>query len=91
MANGLLHAASSPFARRRGRLRLHRAIRFGRGTAGSARPPVIDMHVHSTNVKPAQELERTKARRYSFHVSCQPCDGLGDWADALDRRTTCRR
>jgi hypothetical protein len=60
---------------------------FGTTVVGQApaRPPVIDMHVHSTNITPQQTLERMKQLniRYLF-VSTLRSD-LARWASVLDR------
>lgn len=57
-------------------------------TGGQAptRPPVIDMHVHSTSTSPQQALDRMKALniRYLF-VSSLTAD-LPKWASAMDAR-----
>lgn len=53
-------------------------------TGQSPRPPVIDVHVHSTNTSPQEELERMKAMniRYVF-VSSLAAD-MPAWATAFE-------
>ena len=50
----------------------------------AARPPVIDMHVHSTNVTPAQELATMRAANIRFIWLASLATDLGAWAAALD-------
>jgi hypothetical protein len=48
------------------------------------RPPVIDVHVHSTNTSPEQELARMKALNIRFLVLSSLTRDLPQWAGALD-------
>ena len=49
-----------------------------------ARPPVIDVHVHSTNTSPQQALERMKSLNIRFLVVSSLTSDLPQWASALD-------
>jgi hypothetical protein len=49
-----------------------------------ARPPVIDVHVHSTNTSPQQALERMKSLNIRFLVISSLTSDLPRWASALD-------
>jgi hypothetical protein len=46
-------------------------------------PPVIDVHVHSTNTSPAQALERMKAHNVRFMVVSSLAADLPAWRAAL--------
>ena len=48
------------------------------------RPPVIDVHVHSTNTSPQQALERMKSLNIRFLVVSSLTSDLPQWASALD-------
>ena len=50
----------------------------------TARPPVIDMHVHSTNVSPEQQLETMRAANVRFIWLSSLATDLGAWADTLE-------
>ena len=54
-----------------------------RGQAPS-RPPVIDVHVHSTNTSPQQALDRIKSLNIRFLVVSSLTGDLSKWAGALD-------
>jgi hypothetical protein len=47
--------------------------------------PVIDMHVHSTNTTPEQEVERMKQLNIRYIVLSALTADLGPWASALRR------
>jgi len=49
-----------------------------------ARPPVIDVHVHSTNTSPQQAMERMKLLNIRFLVVSTLTSDLPQWAGALD-------
>ena len=49
-----------------------------------ARPPVVDVHVHSTNTSPQQALERMKSLNIRFLVVSSLTSDLPQWASALD-------
>ena len=49
-----------------------------------ARPPVIDVHVHSTNTSPQQALDRMKSLNIRFLVVSSLTSDLRPWASALD-------
>ena len=49
-----------------------------------ARPPVIDVHVHSTNTSPQQALERLKSLNIRFLVVSSLTDDLPQWASTVD-------
>jgi hypothetical protein len=49
-----------------------------------ARPPVIDVHVHSTNTSPQQALARMKSLNIRFLVVSSLTSDLPQWASALD-------
>jgi len=49
-----------------------------------ARPPVVDVHVHSTNTSPQQALERMKFLNIRFLVVSSLTSDLPQWASALD-------
>ncbi len=49
-----------------------------------ARPPVIDVHVHSTNTSPQQALDRMKSLNIRFLVVSSLTSDLPQWASALD-------
>jgi Amidohydrolase len=49
-----------------------------------ARPPVIDVHVHSTNTSPQQALERMKSLNIRFLVVSSLTSDMPQWAGALD-------
>ena len=49
-----------------------------------AQPPVIDVHVHSTNTSPQQALERMKFLNIRFLVVSSLTSDLPQWASALD-------
>lgn len=51
--------------------------------AQSDRPPVIDVHVHSTNTTPVQELERMRALNIRYIVVSGLGSDLPDWREAL--------
>jgi len=57
----------------------------GAGQGPQTRPPVIDMHVHSTNTTPQQTLERMKQLniRYLFVSTLLP--DLPHWVSVLNR------
>src|ERR1051326_6973262 len=46
-------------------------------------PPVIDVHVHSTNTTPQQELERMKQLNIRYLVVSTLVGDLPTWASAL--------
>ena len=46
----------------------------------AARPPVIDMHVHSTSTTPREELERMKALNIRFIFLASLAADLPEWA-----------
>ena len=48
-----------------------------------ARPPVIDVHVHSTNTSPQQALDRMKSLNIRFLVVSSLTSDLPQWAGAL--------
>lgn len=50
---------------------------------GAPLPPVIDVHVHSTNTSPAQALERMKALNLRFLVVSSLAADLPAWSVAL--------
>jgi len=49
-----------------------------------ARPPVVDVHVHSTNTSPQQALDRMKSLNIRFLVVSSLTSDLPQWANALD-------
>ena len=49
-----------------------------------ARPPVIDVHVHSTNTSPQQAMERMKLLNIRFLVVSTLTSDLPQWAGTLD-------
>ena len=49
-----------------------------------SRPPVIDMHVHSTNTSPQQAIERMKSLNIRFLVVSSLTSDLPQWASGLD-------
>jgi hypothetical protein len=49
-----------------------------------ARPPVIDVHVHSTNTSPQQALERMKSLNIRFFVVSSLTGDLPKWSAGLD-------
>jgi hypothetical protein len=49
-----------------------------------APPPVIDVHVHSTNTTPQQALERMKSLNIRFLVVSSLTSDLPQWAGAFD-------
>ena len=53
---------------------------LGSTAAGQAppRPPIIDVHVHSTNTSPQQALERMKSLNIRFLVVSSLTSDLGD-------------
>jgi hypothetical protein len=59
---------------------------LGSTVAGQApaRPPVIDVHVHSTNTSPQQALDRMKSLNIRFLVVSSLTSDLAQWASALD-------
>ena len=59
---------------------------LGSAVAGQApaRPPVIDVHVHSTNTSPQQAIERMKLLNIRFLVVSTLVSDLPQWAGALD-------
>jgi uncharacterized protein len=59
---------------------------FGATVTGQApaRPPVIDVHVHSTNTSPQQALDRMKSLNIRFVVVSSLTGDLPQWASALD-------
>jgi len=59
---------------------------LGSTAAGQApaRPPIIDVHVHSTNTSPHQALERMKSLNIRFLVVSSLTSDLPQWARALD-------
>lgn len=48
-----------------------------------ARPPVIDVHVHSTNTSPQQALDRMKSLNIRFLVLSSLSADLSQWAETL--------
>jgi len=59
---------------------------LGSTAAGQApaRPPVIDVHVHSTNTSPQQALDRMKSLKIRFLVVSSLTSDLPQWASALN-------
>ena len=57
---------------------------LGSAVAGQApaRPPVIDVHVHSTNTSPQQAIERMKLLNIRFLVVSTLVSDLPQWAGA---------
>jgi hypothetical protein len=57
------------------------------GQSERPRPPVIDIHVHSTNTSPKEQLERMKALNIRYvWVAALPAD-LPTWTAALPPRS----
>ncbi len=54
------------------------------GGQAPARPPVIDVHVHSTNTSPQQALARMKSLNIRFLVVSSLAGDLPSWAAALN-------
>jgi hypothetical protein len=60
---------------------LLRAITVGQAPT---RPPVIDVHVHSTNTSPQQALDQMKSLNIRFLVLSSLTADVPQWASALD-------
>jgi hypothetical protein len=54
------------------------------GQSSPVRPPVIDVHVHSTNTTPQQTLERMKSLNIRYLFVASLTADLPAWAAALD-------
>ena len=53
-------------------------------TSGQSRPPVIDVHVHSTNTTPTDALNRMEALNIRFLFVSSLTADLAQWSAALD-------
>ena len=57
---------------------------LGATATSQPRPPVIDVHVHSTNTSPQQALDRMKSLNIRFLVVSSLTSDLPQWASAFD-------
>src|SRR5258708_13037092 len=55
------------------------------GQGPPTRPPVIDMHVHSTNTTPQQALDRMKQLNIRYLFVSELLSDMPRWASALNR------
>jgi len=61
------------------------AVVLGMPTGAQTRLPVIDMHVHSTNVEPDQQLARMSALNIRYFFLAGLASDLPRWASAIDK------